>query len=863
MKTYHAIYGIIAIIVFLMTGHLNAVTLSASGISVVSQSNGSVWLMDGTGTERATIGGYKINSANIVPGGGTATLVTINGQPTIQIPYILTGDTSGTTAITGQFTVFPYRVHAHFIISGASTLDLSTSEMLRQVISPTVAQSIVKLGLWNRDPNGGVPIENPDINAFTYGWSALSLLLYTPGANMGWNDTWSTHLPGVAGSSGNWTADADFSLMNARPIAEAAVVGGRSLSLDIWTAQSFNLWTTPGSGLPVSIQTANTSASPKNFTLTWYAKDFSGSITTSGSSTQSMAAGQIWNKTLTFAATTRTIFFVEVSVSDGTNTVFERTNLAVLPSHTFNSGSESIFGLSATFELSSDYIELGLVKRMGVRWLRQLTYSPSDASAAGITQNNATNTDWIDGPVATSWIDTQFSTSAANNCPYWEVGNEPNGHSGTTYVTNFLAPAKARQMADGSSVKIMNGGLSGMDTDFTADMYAAGGWNDLDAFALHPGRGNFTADYPGENGEITQPNSWTFLGAVRKANSIISSYGAKPLFLTETYAENTPNDGWADTTRHSAENVLLQYALAMEEKVKVMFFYQLNDTVWNDIGGVNATNTEYHYGLLNRDFSPKPSLLAYCTIAEALDQATFTRWMYFTDPKIHGLMFGTPSGPMAIIWDRADGYTLSPTTGTYAAPEAWVDPWPTKTNLSVPASGGIVTAEDCIGESTTLTASGGSVNLTLDGAPRIYYGLSSAAGAGAIVDNADATGVTVTGSWVVASSTAGFNGSNYLHDGNTGKGSKSVTFTPAITAAGNYMVYAKWPANANCATNVPIKIVYSGGNATVNVNQEINGGSWNPLGTYAFIAGTSGSVTIANTGTSGYVLADAIKFVKQ
>jgi hyaluronate lyase len=40
----------------------------------------------------------------------------------------------------------------------------------------------------------------------------------------------------------------------------------------------------------------------------------------------------------------------------------------------------------------------------------------------------------------------------------------------------------------------------------------------------------------------------------------------------------------------------------------------------------------------------------------------------------------------------------------------------------------------------------------------------------------------------------------------------------------------------------------------------MNGGEWNLLGTYSFAAGTGGSVTIANDGTNGYVVADAVKF---
>jgi hypothetical protein len=45
----------------------------------------------------------------------------------------------------------------------------------------------------------------------------------------------------------------------------------------------------------------------------------------------------------------------------------------------------------------------------------------------------------------------------------------------------------------------------------------------------------------------------------------------------------------------------------------------------------------------------------------------------------------------------------------------------------------------------------------------------------------------------------------------------------------------------------------------VEVNQEVNGGQWNLLGTYPFAAGTSGSVVLSDEADE-YVIADAIKF---
>jgi hypothetical protein len=129
-----------------------------------------------------------------------------------------------------------------------------------------------------------------------------------------------------------------------------------------------------------------------------------------------------------------------------------------------------------------------------------------------------------------------------------------------------------------------------------------------------------------------------------------------------------------------------------------------------------------------------------------------------------------------------------------------------------------------------------------------------------ILDDASANGVTFVGTWTTSKSTSGYWGQGYKHDGNTGKGSKSATFSPTL-ATGNYSVYLWYTANPNRASNVPVDIVYNGGSTTVTVNQQVNGGQWNLLGTFSFAAGSTGYVRIRNTGTSGYVIADAVRWV--
>jgi hypothetical protein len=126
-----------------------------------------------------------------------------------------------------------------------------------------------------------------------------------------------------------------------------------------------------------------------------------------------------------------------------------------------------------------------------------------------------------------------------------------------------------------------------------------------------------------------------------------------------------------------------------------------------------------------------------------------------------------------------------------------------------------------------------------------------------IIDNPAAAALPA-GAWLASSATAGFYGSDYLHDNNTNKGAKSVRYTPTLPAAGNYQVFLRWAQHANRSTTVPVRVNYQGGSFVTNVNQRINGGAWNLLGSFPFTAGTNGNLLIeTGTATDGYVIADA------
>lgn len=132
-----------------------------------------------------------------------------------------------------------------------------------------------------------------------------------------------------------------------------------------------------------------------------------------------------------------------------------------------------------------------------------------------------------------------------------------------------------------------------------------------------------------------------------------------------------------------------------------------------------------------------------------------------------------------------------------------------------------------------------------------------------IIDNTESTYVTLNGSWSSSTSTSGYFGSNYLHDNNSGKGSKSVQFTPNLAKAATYEVFARWTAYTNRASNVPVDINYNGGNTTVTIDQKQDHNQWISLGSYSFSTGTAGTITFRNDGTNGYVIVDAVRLVEQ
>jgi len=98
-----------------------------------------------------------------------------------------------------------------------------------------------------------------------------------------------------------------------------------------------------------------------------------------------------------------------------------------------------------------------------------------------------------------------------------------------------------------------------------------------------------------------------------------------------------------------------------------------------------------------------------------------------------------------------------------------------------------------------------------------------------------------------------------------GSGENHAIYRPTIGVPGYYEVH-EWHGwhgdnqeSYQEATNVPFEIHHGEGSTAGLINQQIQAGQWNSLGTYYFNRGSQGYVKISND-ADGYVIADAFRF---
>jgi hypothetical protein len=115
-----------------------------------------------------------------------------------------------------------------------------------------------------------------------------------------------------------------------------------------------------------------------------------------------------------------------------------------------------------------------------------------------------------------------------------------------------------------------------------------------------------------------------------------------------------------------------------------------------------------------------------------------------------------------------------------------------------------------------------------------------------------------TGRWLVGACRDSCCGTNFLFCP-AGSGSNQVRWSFSIPSPGNYAVFARWPASAQNVSNARFTVAHAGGATSVIQNQQLNGGGWNELGVFPFVAAEYSVVLSDQTTGNGRVVADAIR----
>ncbi|HUP20766.1 MAG TPA: hypothetical protein VM778_12565, partial [Gemmatimonadota bacterium] len=101
-----------------------------------------------------------------------------------------------------------------------------------------------------------------------------------------------------------------------------------------------------------------------------------------------------------------------------------------------------------------------------------------------------------------------------------------------------------------------------------------------------------------------------------------------------------------------------------------------------------------------------------------------------------------------------------------------------------------------------------------------------------VVDNG-APGTSTVGAWCVSGAPGSYGPSSLYNCG--GSSQDVYRWTPALATSGRYDVYLWWTTYPTRETDALFRITEQGGAVTLKtVDQKVNGGQWNHIGSYTF-----------------------------
>lgn len=249
---------------------------------------------------------------------------------------------------------------------------------------------------------------------------------------------------------------------------------------------------------------------------------------------------------------------------------------------------------------------VNLAQQAGAKVIFVVGSSPSWASGSSNTETPPKN------PADYAEFIHAMAARFAGRVTAWEVWNEENiprfwstGPSAAAYTQLLKAAYPAVKSADPNAL-VLFGGTSLNDYKFISEAYADGAKGSFDVMAVHPYSCRAPSAIVREgNGNITEDS---FLGYRTVHNVMVANGDEKPIWFTEF--------GWSSSTGGSCEVGSTSQASYLTEAykltdqdpyVQVACWYNLRNDYWSH----DENSVEAQYGLLNTNFTPKPSFAAF------------------------------------------------------------------------------------------------------------------------------------------------------------------------------------------------------------------------------------------------------------
>jgi hypothetical protein len=194
-----------------------------------------------------------------------------------------------------------------------------------------------------------------------------------------------------------------------------------------------------------------------------------------------------------------------------------------------------------------------------------------------------------------------------------EIWNEPNlsdqyslrAADPASTAADLQKAAYPRIKAVAPALPVLAGVLSGSDGEFLEKLYRDGIGGNFDGVSIHP----YNEWRDPDDAWQEQWKQWSFLRGIPWIHQIMQNHGdgGKGVWLTEFgFSTCGQGDRWCVNQQQQAEYIKDSFRIARRwDYVKAALVYNLRNK------GSNPSGREDQFGMLNRDFSPKPAWGAF------------------------------------------------------------------------------------------------------------------------------------------------------------------------------------------------------------------------------------------------------------